>query len=223
MPCGQLILLPVGKRPLCLLPWPRVGGSDPVLCLSLQNSPLDLIDMGKGVKVQTEKPHLVSLGSGRLSTAITLLPLEEGECLLTEGWAGHSFPEARPSVWLLEQSGAPSPIYPQGWVLLLGLALCPWPGLWKSLDPQRALPCSQRLWWPAPGEQGLRTPSPCPGSGTRSCPAQPSKCSRFSRPLLHWQEGLVVTGPQLGDQIKHGEGAKSPLDMLSVATGHAPG
>uniref|UniRef100_A0A8C3CEP0 Pleckstrin homology-like domain family B member 1 n=1 Tax=Cairina moschata TaxID=8855 RepID=A0A8C3CEP0_CAIMO len=28
--------------------------------------------------VQTEKPHLVSLGSGRLSTAITLLPLEEG-------------------------------------------------------------------------------------------------------------------------------------------------
>uniref|UniRef100_A0A8C3ENG1 Pleckstrin homology like domain family B member 1 n=1 Tax=Corvus moneduloides TaxID=1196302 RepID=A0A8C3ENG1_CORMO len=41
-------------------------------------SPLDLIDTGKGLKVQTEKPHLVSLGSGRLSTAITLLPLEEG-------------------------------------------------------------------------------------------------------------------------------------------------
>ncbi|KAK4809508.1 hypothetical protein QYF61_015065 [Mycteria americana] len=46
--------------------------------LLLQNSPLDLIDTGKGLKVQTEKPHLVSLGSGRLSTAITLLPLEEG-------------------------------------------------------------------------------------------------------------------------------------------------
>ncbi|NXD87147.1 PHLB1 protein, partial [Halcyon senegalensis] len=43
----------------------------------VQNSPLDLIDTGKGLKVQTEKPHLVSLGSGRLSTAITLLPLEE--------------------------------------------------------------------------------------------------------------------------------------------------
>ncbi|NXE78849.1 PHLB1 protein, partial [Cochlearius cochlearius] len=43
----------------------------------IQNSPLDLIDTGKGLKVQTEKPHLVSLGSGRLSTAITLLPLEE--------------------------------------------------------------------------------------------------------------------------------------------------
>ncbi|XP_061334089.1 pleckstrin homology-like domain family B member 1 isoform X13 [Pezoporus flaviventris] len=45
----------------------------------IQNSPLDLIDTGKGLKVQTEKPHLVSLGSGRLSTAITLLPLEEGK------------------------------------------------------------------------------------------------------------------------------------------------
>ncbi|XP_061870202.1 pleckstrin homology-like domain family B member 1 isoform X3 [Colius striatus] len=44
----------------------------------IQNSHLDLIDTGKGLKVQTEKPHLVSLGSGRLSTAITLLPLEEG-------------------------------------------------------------------------------------------------------------------------------------------------
>ncbi|NXA42890.1 PHLB1 protein, partial [Eudromia elegans] len=44
----------------------------------IQNSPLDLIDTGQGLKVQTEKPHLVSLGSGRLSTAVTLLPLEEG-------------------------------------------------------------------------------------------------------------------------------------------------
>ncbi|NXF24996.1 PHLB1 protein, partial [Rhodinocichla rosea] len=52
----------------------------------IQNSPLDLIDTGKGLKVQTEKPHLVSLGSGRLSTAITLLPLEEGET--TIGTAG---------------------------------------------------------------------------------------------------------------------------------------
>ncbi|NXV64142.1 PHLB1 protein, partial [Molothrus ater] len=52
----------------------------------IQNSPLDLIDTGKGLKVQTEKPHLVSLGSGRLSTAVTLLPLEEGET--TVGTAG---------------------------------------------------------------------------------------------------------------------------------------
>ncbi|KAM3593057.1 uncharacterized protein V6R79_005212 [Siganus canaliculatus] len=41
-------------------------------------SPLDLIDTGKGLKVQTAAPHLVSLGSGRLSVAITVLPLKEG-------------------------------------------------------------------------------------------------------------------------------------------------
>ncbi|NXW07524.1 PHLB1 protein, partial [Fregetta grallaria] len=56
----------------------------------IQNSPLDLIDTGKGLKVQTEKPHLVSLGSGRLSTAITLLPLEEGQCRLPGGPCGHA-------------------------------------------------------------------------------------------------------------------------------------
>uniref|UniRef100_A0A8D0GAI8 FHA domain-containing protein n=1 Tax=Sphenodon punctatus TaxID=8508 RepID=A0A8D0GAI8_SPHPU len=48
----------------------------------IQNSPLDLIDTGTSLKVQTEKPHLVSLGSGRLSTAITLLPLPEGRTVL---------------------------------------------------------------------------------------------------------------------------------------------
>ncbi|XP_073512699.1 pleckstrin homology-like domain family B member 1 isoform X15 [Phyllobates terribilis] len=48
----------------------------------MQSTPLDLIDTGKSLKVQTEKPHLVSLGSGRLSTAITLLPLEEGRTTL---------------------------------------------------------------------------------------------------------------------------------------------
>ncbi|XP_063528250.1 pleckstrin homology-like domain family B member 1 isoform X26 [Pongo pygmaeus] len=48
----------------------------------VQKGPLDLIETGKGLKVQTEKPHLVSLGSGRLSTAITLLPLEEGRTVI---------------------------------------------------------------------------------------------------------------------------------------------
>ncbi|XP_049712773.1 pleckstrin homology-like domain family B member 1 isoform X5 [Elephas maximus indicus] len=47
-----------------------------------QKGPLDLIETGKGLKVQTDKPHLVSLGSGRLSTAITLLPLEEGRTVI---------------------------------------------------------------------------------------------------------------------------------------------
>lgn len=52
---------------------------------ALQNSLLDLTETGRGLKVQTQKPHLVSLGSGRLSTAITLLPLEEGMSLQSRG------------------------------------------------------------------------------------------------------------------------------------------
>ncbi|XP_056229337.1 pleckstrin homology-like domain family B member 1 isoform X16 [Seriola aureovittata] len=51
----------------------------------LQSTPLDLIESGKGLKFQAERPHLVSLGSGRLSTAITLLPLPEGRTTLGHG------------------------------------------------------------------------------------------------------------------------------------------
>ncbi|CAN9501470.1 unnamed protein product [Ophioblennius macclurei] len=51
----------------------------------LQSTPLDLIETGKSLKVQAERPHLVSLGSGRLSTAITLLPLLEGRTTLGSG------------------------------------------------------------------------------------------------------------------------------------------
>ncbi|XP_076867939.1 pleckstrin homology-like domain family B member 1 isoform X15 [Brachyhypopomus gauderio] len=51
----------------------------------LQSTPLDLIETGKALKVQAERPHLVSLGSGRLSTAITLLPLPDGKTTLGHG------------------------------------------------------------------------------------------------------------------------------------------
>uniref|UniRef100_A0A3B3UWX6 Pleckstrin homology-like domain family B member 1 n=1 Tax=Poecilia latipinna TaxID=48699 RepID=A0A3B3UWX6_9TELE len=50
-----------------------------------QSTPLDLIETGKELKFQAERPHLVSLGSGRLSTAITLLPLPEGCTILGYG------------------------------------------------------------------------------------------------------------------------------------------
>ncbi|XP_033955505.1 pleckstrin homology-like domain family B member 1 isoform X2 [Pseudochaenichthys georgianus] len=51
----------------------------------LQSIPLDFNETGKSLKVQGERPHLVSLGSGRLSTAITLLPLLEGRNTLGSG------------------------------------------------------------------------------------------------------------------------------------------
>ncbi|KAK3509515.1 hypothetical protein QTP70_035153 [Hemibagrus guttatus] len=50
-----------------------------------KGTPLDLIETGKTLKVQAERPHLVSLGSGRLSTAITLLPIPEGKTTLGHG------------------------------------------------------------------------------------------------------------------------------------------
>ncbi|XP_005722508.1 pleckstrin homology-like domain family B member 2 isoform X4 [Pundamilia nyererei] len=52
--------------------------SDQISPSEPKSPPLDLIDTGKGLKVQTATPHLVSLGSGRLSVAITVLPLKEG-------------------------------------------------------------------------------------------------------------------------------------------------
>uniref|UniRef100_A0AAQ5YHM5 PH domain-containing protein n=1 Tax=Amphiprion ocellaris TaxID=80972 RepID=A0AAQ5YHM5_AMPOC len=60
------------------------------------NTPLDLIETGKSLKVQAERPHLVSLGSGRLSTAITLLPLLEGKTTL--GSEGTDIPLQGPGI-----------------------------------------------------------------------------------------------------------------------------
>ncbi|XP_054650352.1 pleckstrin homology-like domain family B member 1 isoform X4 [Dunckerocampus dactyliophorus] len=51
----------------------------------LKSTPLGLIETGKGLKFQAERPHLVSLGSGRLSIAITLLPLPEGRTTVGRG------------------------------------------------------------------------------------------------------------------------------------------
>ncbi|XP_042564365.1 pleckstrin homology-like domain family B member 1 [Clupea harengus] len=39
--------------------------------------PVDLIDTGRSLKLQSATPHLVSLGSGRLSVAITIIPLNK--------------------------------------------------------------------------------------------------------------------------------------------------
>ncbi|XP_062391786.1 pleckstrin homology-like domain family B member 1 [Sardina pilchardus] len=39
--------------------------------------PVDLIDTGRSLKLRSATPHLVSLGSGRLSVAITIIPLSK--------------------------------------------------------------------------------------------------------------------------------------------------
>ncbi|GAB6019925.1 hypothetical protein CHUAL_001456 [Chamberlinius hualienensis] len=61
------------------------GQRNPRTCGDSRNTPcfrqpegLEVTESGKAVKVQTDRPHLVSLGSGRLSTAVTIHPLPEG-------------------------------------------------------------------------------------------------------------------------------------------------
>lgn len=45
----------------------------------MASSNLEVKESGGTLRVQTPGPHLVSMGSGRLSTAVTLHPLSEGE------------------------------------------------------------------------------------------------------------------------------------------------
>ena len=44
---------------------------------------LEVVEAGRALKVQTDTPHLVSLGGGRLSTAVTLHPLPRGNGTLS--------------------------------------------------------------------------------------------------------------------------------------------
>ncbi|XP_012057826.1 PREDICTED: pleckstrin homology-like domain family B member 1 [Atta cephalotes] len=46
---------------------------------SIAAASLEVHETGRALRVQTETPHLVSMGSGRLSTAVTLHPLPEGK------------------------------------------------------------------------------------------------------------------------------------------------
>ncbi|XP_075909886.1 pleckstrin homology-like domain family B member 1 isoform X6 [Petromyzon marinus] len=46
------------------------------------NTALDFTESGRGLRVEAATPHLVSVGGGRLSTAVTLLPLHEGQTKL---------------------------------------------------------------------------------------------------------------------------------------------
>lgn len=60
-----------------IIGWYRLNDLFTLLSINLQEE-YELNDTDNAVKVHTDKPHLVSLGSGRLSTAVTILPLQEG-------------------------------------------------------------------------------------------------------------------------------------------------
>ncbi|KAK7925531.1 hypothetical protein WMY93_007841 [Mugilogobius chulae] len=82
----------------------------------LESTPLDLIETGKSLKVQAERPHLVSLGSGRLSTAITLLPLPPGRTTLGCGVTDIHLqgPGITPQHCYIENQGGTITLYPCG-------------------------------------------------------------------------------------------------------------
>ncbi|XP_075887627.1 pleckstrin homology-like domain family B member 1 isoform X4 [Nelusetta ayraudi] len=82
----------------------------------LQGTPLDLIETGKSLRVQAERPHLVSLGSGRLSTAITLLPLPEGRTTLGSGETDIPLqgPSIAPQHCYVENKAGSITLYPCG-------------------------------------------------------------------------------------------------------------
>ncbi|XP_072302408.1 pleckstrin homology-like domain family B member 1 isoform X8 [Eucyclogobius newberryi] len=82
----------------------------------LESTPLELIETSKSLKVQAERPHLVSLGSGRLSTAITLLPLPPGRTTLGCGVTDIHLqgPGITPQHCYIENQGGAITLYPCG-------------------------------------------------------------------------------------------------------------
>ncbi|PNF31831.1 hypothetical protein B7P43_G09261, partial [Cryptotermes secundus] len=53
--------------------------------MTSQHEGLEVVESGRALKVHTDAPHLVSLGGGRLSTAVTLHPLPQGRVTIGTG------------------------------------------------------------------------------------------------------------------------------------------
>ncbi|XP_042656549.1 pleckstrin homology-like domain family B member 1 isoform X16 [Tyto alba] len=203
----------------------------------IQNSPLDLIDTGKGLKVQTEKPHLVSLGSGRLSTAITLLPLEEGRT--TIGTAARDIvlqgPGLAPQHCYIENVRGTLTLHPcgnacaidgvplrrptrltQGCTICLGQATFlrfnhPAEAKWmKSMIPAGSRSPAALYGLPAKPEalvNGGRQPS------ERGCPSHSSLVSSIEKDLQD-MDSLVLEEPASPGGKKPPAGGRSPLSPV---------
>ncbi|XP_070773172.1 pleckstrin homology-like domain family B member 1 [Enoplosus armatus] len=203
----------------------------------LQSTPLDLIETGKSLKVQAERPHLVSLGSGRLSTAITLLPLLEGRTTLgSEGTdiplQGHGI--AAQHCYIENQAGSIT-LYPCGnqcsvdglpitkpYRLTQGCMLCFGQSVFFRFNhPEEALRMKSML---PGGSQGL--------SATRSHPTDShsvlngshqsfssngdSKINNISKNL---QDSLVLKAPSSSGSGKQPIHQHSPPNMLNGRNG----
>ncbi|XP_056650272.1 pleckstrin homology-like domain family B member 1 isoform X29 [Monodelphis domestica] len=188
-------------------------GSGRKIQARVQNGPLDLIETGKGLKVQTDKPHLVSLGSGRLSTAITLLPLEEGRTVIGSATKDISLqgPGLAPEHCYIENLRGTLTLYPcgnactidglpihqptrltQGCMLCLGQSTFlrfnhPAEAKWmKSMIPSGAE--SESL------VNGNHPPQP-PSRGNAACASHSSLVSSIEKDLQDIMDSLVLEEP----------------------------
>uniref|UniRef100_A0A8D3ECN4 Pleckstrin homology-like domain family B member 1 n=1 Tax=Scophthalmus maximus TaxID=52904 RepID=A0A8D3ECN4_SCOMX len=199
----------------------------------LQSTPLDLFETGKSLKVQAERPHLVSLGSGRLSTAITLLPLLEGRTTLGSG--GTDIPLQGPGIaaqhcYIENESGIIT-LYPCGnqcsadglpitkpFRLTQGCMLCfGQSAFFRFNHPEEAVRMKSML---PGGGQGLSNTNPPPtdshcmlnGSHQSFSNNGNSKINNVAKSL---QDSLVLKAPSSSGSGKQPVPQPSPPHMLN--------
>nr|XP_030694338.1 pleckstrin homology-like domain family B member 1 isoform X6 [Globicephala melas] len=165
----------------------------------VQKGPLDLIETGKGLKVQTDKPHLVSLGSGRLSTAITLLPLEEGRTVIGSAARDISLQGLglAPEHCYIENLRGTLTLYPCG-------NACTIDGLLVR-QPTRLTQESQSL------VNGNHTPQPAT-QGPSACGSHSSLVSSIEKDLQEIMDSLVLEEPGAAGKKP---AATSPLSPMA--------
>ncbi|XP_014444742.1 pleckstrin homology-like domain family B member 1 isoform X2 [Tupaia chinensis] len=206
----------------------------------VQKGPLDLIETGKGLKVQTDKPHLVSLGSGRLSTAITLLPLEEGRTVIGSAARDISLqgPGLAPEHCYIENLRGTLTLYPcgnactidglpvrqptrltQGCMLCLGQSTFlrfnhPAEAKWmKSMIPAGGR-ATGPPYSPGPESESLMNGNhaPQPASGPSACASHSSLVSSIEKDLQEIMDSLVLEEPGVAGKKP---AATSPLSPMA--------
>jgi len=55
-----------------------VKGLNPLASVVFQERALAVTELGSALKFETDEPHFVSLGGGRLSIGVTLCPIKRG-------------------------------------------------------------------------------------------------------------------------------------------------
>uniref|UniRef100_A0A8C6L858 Pleckstrin homology-like domain family B member 1 n=1 Tax=Nothobranchius furzeri TaxID=105023 RepID=A0A8C6L858_NOTFU len=196
---------------------------------------------GKSLKVQAERPHLVSLGSGRLSTAITLLPLQEGRTTL--GSDGTDIPLQGPGItaqhcYIENQAGSIT-LYPCGnqcsvdglpitkpYRLTQGCMLCfGQSAFFRFNHPEEA----QRMKSMLPGGS-LRTNSTKPFSSGKNNQIKPftfqppsNSDVKLNSVVKNLQETLVLRGSSSSPGFGKRPPQTSSVDMLNERNGSAAG